>query len=317
MAKKPIYKIKKLKGGWLDKYRYAWLDTLSDILRQPLFTMLTIIVISISITIPTIFYMVWKNISQINEKWYQITRITIFLDKNLYQHSFKKHFIILSKIKNMRNIDFLLEKNILSKFLSWLEFNSKFTFFKKNKLSSLGIMISEINFQNSKSLLYLSNQLNKLSVIKNIRIYNNWFMNLSLLTDLIGKITIIISIFMVITIFLVISNNIRSNIFFRRDMINVMKLIGATNSFVMRSFLNSGIILGFLGSLLALALSIIFMWKINSNFIQITSGFIGIRIINIQGFLWNEILIIIFISTIIGWITAWLTTIQYLRSFAE
>ncbi|WMQ74689.1 MAG: Cell division protein FtsX [Sodalis sp.] len=43
---------------------------------------------------------------------------------------------------------------------------------------------------------------------------------------------------MVITVFLVIGNNIRLSIFSRRDTINVMKLISATDRFILRPFLN-------------------------------------------------------------------------------
>ncbi len=42
-----------------------------------------------------------------------------------------------------------------------------------------------------------------------------------------------------------IGNSVRLSIFSRRDTINVMKLIGATDGFILRPFLNGGAMLGF------------------------------------------------------------------------
>ncbi|MCL6408815.1 cell division protein FtsX, partial [Dickeya dadantii] len=33
-AKKPVAKAKALRGGWQEQWRYAWTNTLADMLRQ-------------------------------------------------------------------------------------------------------------------------------------------------------------------------------------------------------------------------------------------------------------------------------------------
>ncbi len=50
---------------------------------------------------------------------------------------------------------------------------------------------------------------------------------------------------MVAAVFLVIGNSVRLSIFARRDSINVQKLIGATDGFILRPFLYGGALLGF------------------------------------------------------------------------
>ena len=49
MAKQPRKPVKKmpskakaLKGGWREQWRHAWVNTLGDMLRQPLSTLLTV-----------------------------------------------------------------------------------------------------------------------------------------------------------------------------------------------------------------------------------------------------------------------------------
>lgn len=63
--KPSVNKEKALRGGWQEQWRYAWDNTLADMLRRPLATLLTVMVIAISLTLPNICYLVWKNVSQL------------------------------------------------------------------------------------------------------------------------------------------------------------------------------------------------------------------------------------------------------------
>lgn len=76
-------KSKALKGGWQEQWRYAMHGSLSDLWRQPLATLLTVMVIAISLTLPSVCYMVWKNVSQAAEQWYPAPQLTVYLSKTL------------------------------------------------------------------------------------------------------------------------------------------------------------------------------------------------------------------------------------------
>lgn len=54
-------KAKALRGGWREQWRYAWVNTLADMMRQPLATLLTVMVIAISLTLPSVCYLVYKK----------------------------------------------------------------------------------------------------------------------------------------------------------------------------------------------------------------------------------------------------------------
>ena len=47
-----------LRGGWREQWRYAWMNAIKDMLRQPLATLLTVMVIAISLTLPSVCYIV-------------------------------------------------------------------------------------------------------------------------------------------------------------------------------------------------------------------------------------------------------------------
>ncbi|MGO2346166.1 MAG: FtsX-like permease family protein, partial [Providencia sp.] len=97
------------------------------------------------------------------------------------------------------------------------------------------------------------------------------------------------------------------------DTINVMKLIGATDGFIMRPFLNGGIVLGALGAIISLIMTSLLVWQLSGVVAQVASVF-GTQF-RIEGLLWEETLLILLLSAIVGWVAAWLATIQHLRHF--
>lgn len=316
MAKKPIHKIAKakaLKGGWREQWRYAWLNTLADMLRQPLATLLTVAVIAISITLPSLCYIVWKNVSQAAQQWYPAPQLTIYLDKSLDEKGAEQTVAGLKQLDGVKSVNYLSREEAMIEFRNWSGFGTALDLLEENPLPAVAIITPKIDFQNSQSLINLRNKVGQLAGIEDVRMDDSWFTRLAALTVLIGQIAMVIGILMVMAVFLVIGNSIRLNIFSRRDTINVMKLIGATDGFIMRPFLNSGIILGFFGALLSLILSALLVWQLTVIVTQV-AGVFG-TIFHIQGFLWDEVLLVILIAAMIGWLAAWLATAQHLRRF--
>ncbi|WP_063654227.1 permease-like cell division protein FtsX [Candidatus Arsenophonus triatominarum] len=316
MVKKPIHKIgkaKALKGGWREQWSYAWLNTLADMLRQPLATLLTVAVIAISITLPSLCYIVWKNVSQAVQQWYPAPQLTLYLDKSLDEKGAEQTVAELKQLDGVKSVNYLSREEAMIEFYNWSGFGPALDLLEENPLPAVAIITPKIDFQNSQSLINLRNKVGQLAGIEDVRMDDSWFTRLAALTGLIGQIAMVIGILMVMAVFLVIGNSIRLNIFARRDTINVMKLIGATDGFIMRPFLNSGIILGFFGALLSLILSALLIWQLTGIVTQV-AGVFGTTF-HIQGFLWDEVLLVILIAAMIGWLAAWLATAQHLRRF--
>lgn len=316
MAKKPIHKTAKakaLKGGWREQWRYAWLNTLADMLRQPLASFLTVAVIAISITLPSLCYIVWKNVSQAAQQWYPTPQLTVYLDKSLDEKDAEQTVAALRQLDGVKSVNYLSREEAMIEFRNWSGFGTALDLLEENPLPAVAIITPKIDFQNSQSLMNLRNKVGKLAGIEDVRMDDSWFTRLAALTGLIGQIALVIAILMVMAVFLVIGNSIRLNIFARRDTINVMKLIGATDGFIMRPFLNGGIILGFFGALLSLILSALLVWQLTDIVSQV-AGVFGTTF-HIQGLLWDEVLLVILVAAMIGWLAAWLAIVQHLRRF--
>jgi len=311
-AKQPS-KSKALQGGWQEQWRYALRGTLSDMWRQPLATLLTVMVIAISLTLPSVCYMVWKNVSQAATQWYPAPQLTVYLDKALDDTAAENVTAQLKQLDGVDNVNYLTREEALNEFRNWSGFGGSMDMLEQNPLPAVAIITPKLNFQNSDTMANLRDRVSKVQGVDEVRMDDSWFARLAALTGLVGQIASMIGLLMVVAVFLVIGNSVRLSIFARRDTINVQKLIGATDGFILRPFLYGGALLGLGGAVLSLLLSEVLVLRLQSVVAQVATVF-GTTFV-LEGFSWDEGLLLLLIAAIIGWIAAWLATVQHLRRF--
>lgn len=311
-AKQPS-KSKALKGGWQEQWRYALRGTLSDMWRQPLATLLTVMVIAISLTLPSVCYMVWKNVSQAATQWYPAPQLTVYLSKTLDDSAAENVVAQLRQVEGVDNVNYLTREEALNEFRNWSGFGGAMDMLEQNPLPAVAIITPKLNFQNADTMQSLRERVTKVQGVDEVRMDDSWFARLAALTGLVGQVASMIGVLMIVAVFLVIGNSVRLSIFARRDTINVQKLIGATDGFILRPFLYGGALLGFSGAVLSLLLSEVLVLRLQSVVASVATVF-GTTF-SLEGFSWDEALLLLLIAAIIGWVAAWLATVQHLRRF--
>ncbi|TBL65231.1 permease-like cell division protein FtsX [Hafnia alvei] len=306
-------KAKALRGGWREQWRYAWVNTLADMMRQPLATLLTVMVIAISLTLPSVCYLVYKNVSEAASQWYPTPQLTVYLDKALDDDAAEQVMTVLKGEEGVDKVNYLSREEALGEFRNWSGFGGALDMLEENPLPAVAIITPKMNFESSDTLNTLRDRVAAVKGVDEVRMDDSWFARLAALTGLVGQVAAMIGILMIVAVFLVIGNSVRLSIFSRRDTINVMKLIGATDGFILRPFLNGGALLGFSGAILSLILSQAMVWQLGSAVAKVASVF-GTTFM-LHGLGWDECLLLVLVSAMIGWIAAWLATVQHLRRF--
>lgn len=306
-------KAKALRGGWREQWRYAWINTLADMMRQPLATLLTVMVIAISLTLPSVCYLVYKNVSEAAAQWYPTPQLTVYLNKALDDDAAEQVMTVLKGEEGVDKVNYLSREEALGEFRNWSGFGGALDMLEENPLPAVAIITPKMNFESSETLNTLRDRVAAVKGVDEVRMDDSWFARLAALTGLVGQVAAMIGILMIVAVFLVIGNSVRLSIFSRRDTINVMKLIGATDGFILRPFLNGGALLGFSGAILSLILSQAMVWQLGSAVAKVASVF-GTTFV-LHGLGWDECLLLVLVSAMIGWIAAWLATVQHLRRF--
>lgn len=309
--KKIIFKI--FKGTWLEQSRYSWRQTLLGLRRQPLSTFLTIMVITFSLTLPSLCYIFWKNVHHAASLWYPKPQLTAFLNKTLDESASKNLVAILKQEHGVDKVQYLSREETLAEFREASGFSDALKMLEENPLPAVAIITPQAQFQTTDALNKLKIKINKVVGVTEVRMDDSWFIRLVALTELIKKIALVIGFLMLTSVFLVIGHSIRSSLFSQREAMNVMKLIGATKSFILQPFLNVGVLLGFTGALLSFILSQALIWKLDVWVSQSARSFDTIFVF--RGLNWNEGLLLLLSAAMMGWVSAWLATVQYLRKF--
>lgn len=298
-------------GRWKRQIGYAWHNVFNYFYQNIFASLLTIFVIAISITLPTIGYLLLKNANQAAEQWYPTPNVTVYINKTLTPEQTNNLIDQFKTIPEVQNVTYLSRDETRDEFKTWSGFDDALDLLADNPLPAVAIIFPVEEAKQTNKLHDLQAQLRKIDGVDDAQLDDSWFTRLTALTNMVKSIVWTISIFMIIAVSLVIGNSIRLNIFARRQTIMVMQLIGATEGFILRPFLYNGIFTGLISAILALVLSKVFILQIDSTMLHVSDVF-G-TIVNINGLSWDESLLIILFSMIIGWLSAFIATKKYLN----
>ncbi|WP_312211841.1 permease-like cell division protein FtsX [Pseudescherichia sp.] len=296
-----------------EQMRYAFSGALQDLKSKPLATFLTVMVIAISLTLPSVCYMVYKNVNQAATQYYPSPQITVYLDKALDDNAAQQVVGQLQSEQGVEKVNYLSREDALGEFRNWSGFGGALDMLEENPLPAVAVVVPKLDFQSTESLNTLRDRITRINGIDEVRMDDSWFARLTALTGLVGRVSAMIGILMVAAVFLVIGNSVRLSIFSRRDTINVQKLIGATDGFILRPFLYGGALLGFSGALMSLILSEVLVMRLSAAVTDVAKVF-GTQF-NLDGLSFDECLLLLLVCSMIGWLAAWLATVQHLRHF--
>jgi cell division transport system permease protein len=106
----------------------------------------------------------------------------------------------------------------------------------------------------SEEVVAFIQQIRGLTGVEDVQFNRDWVEKMQSLSRLIRAVGFFLGGILILASFFIISNVIRLNVFARKGEIEILRLVGATNTFIRLPFLLEGITLGILGSLLSLAL---------------------------------------------------------------
>ncbi|MBO0200744.1 FtsX-like permease family protein, partial [Vibrio alginolyticus] len=76
--------------------------------------------------------------------------------------------------------------------------------------------------------------------VTDVRLDEDWLARLNAIKTLAGIIVVTLTILMLGAVFLIVGNTLRFNVLANKDEIQTMKLIGATDGFILRPYLYTG-----------------------------------------------------------------------------
>lgn len=290
---------------------YVLRAVLADLLRRKFATLLTVLVIAVSLTIPTVSYLLWKNIHHATTQFYPESELTVYLHKNLSEEDAN---LVVEKIRQQEGVEslnYISRQESLNEFRHWSGFNEELDVLDDNPLPAVVMIKPTKAFNESQQRNELRENLDKIKGVQEVRLDNNWLEKLTALTWLVAHVAIFCTVLMAVAVFLVIGNSIRADVYSNQSNIEVMKLLGATDQFILRPFLYTGMIYAALGGFFACIFSSLTIGYFTGAVKYVTDIFAVS--FNLNGLGLVEFLFLLVVCVIMGYIGAWLSATRYIR----
>ena len=290
---------------------YVLRAVLADLLKRKFATLLTVLVIAVSLTIPTVSYLLWKNIHHATTQFYPESELTVYLHKNLSEEDDN---LVVEKIRQQEGVEslnYISRQESLNEFRHWSGFSEELDVLDDNPLPAVVMIKPSKAFNESQKRNELRENLDKIKGVQEVRLDNDWLEKLTALTWLVAHVAIFCTVLMAVAVFLVIGNSIRADVYSNQANIEVMKLLGATDQFILRPFLYTGMIYAALGGFFACIFSSLTIGYFTGAVKYVTDIFAVS--FNLNGLGLVEFLFLLVVCVIMGYIGAWLSATRYIR----
>jgi len=283
---------------------------LTDIRSNRFLNFITIITISLSILIVSVFLLFFENSSRMIESWNQGGRLMIYLKNDFAMEmlpDLKKKINALGETEVMIYVPktYALEK--LKKKMS-----SQSTFLNTLKDNPLPDAL-DIRMKSNRSFEKIeefAQSIKAIETVEDVEYGQGWLGRFLKIFDLF-KITgyAMCTLFFLIALFIT-ANTVRLAFYSRQLEVEIMRLVGATEAFIKAPFYLEGVLQGFFGGVIGLAVLLISYLVVEPGITQNLASYIyfDIRFLSVQ-----MILLIIVGSTFLGWFGCYLSLKQILK----
>ena len=272
-----------------------------------------IIVIGITLCLPSTGLLLIENAGQISQNIEHEAEISIFLDRSVSKDQID--FIDLSLEKNS-----LIKKiHFEPKLIAWEKLQSKLDVAVSSSVSNNPLpdaFFISLNTLDEIKIQKLLDNLDGIDGIDSLTVDGNWIKKLRIGLSLIKLSVFFIAALLIIVLLVVIGNTIRLQTLTYKDEIEVSKLIGATNAFIQRPFMYTGILYGLGGGIITISILKLSVLGLNATLIKLASIF-GNNII-FQDLPHRFYLYIVILAMLIGLISSYISarsSIQRLKIY--
>lgn len=283
---------------------------IKDILDHRFLSVTTIITIAVSVLIAGAFALFLMNANDIMNSWKKGIRVMAYLKPDIPEINIGELKSRIKGMKGVRDVQFISKNEALQRLKSQMKRQpSLLENLKENPLpDAFEIRLSE-SFQNRDSVEMLAERLNSLVQVEDVEYGQIWlgrFMSIINLFRLTGY--AMGGLFFLAAVFIV-ANTIRLVLYSRREEVEIMRLVGATDGFIKAPFYIEGLIQGVLGGMIGLTVLFVIFILVSLNVEQgLTAGLFTIRFLSPGAFCG-----ILVCSMFVGWLGCYLSLKQFLR----
>lgn len=244
----------------------VWMEEVFSHIKENKFnTIISLLSIGFTITIFSLFLLIYYNIDLFFNKVMNEAKIILYLKDGIQDDDINIIRGNATKLKEISKVTYVSKENAIKELNSL--FNNegkKFEDIEGNPIpASVELQIKK-DYSSESDVNRLVDKLGRINGVEDVQYPKKWLHNFNKILITFTYVTLGIGIILCVAVIIIIFNTINQRIYNFRDDVEIMKLMGATKWFINTPFLIEGSLLGLVGS----AFSIILLKILSYFFIE-------------------------------------------------
>ncbi|TBU96175.1 permease-like cell division protein FtsX [Phytopseudomonas dryadis] len=298
--------------AWLESHRASLVDSLRRLGKQPIGSFFTCLVMAVALSLPMGLSLLLGNVERLGGSWQRAAQISLFLNIDASDSQGQALREQVAAMDDVAEAEWISREQALDEFQQQSGLGEALKELPDNPLP--GVVLVTPREVDKATLEALRLRLAELPNVQQAQLDLLWVERLSAILKLGERFVFGLTVLLVMALLLVIGNTIRLHIENRRTEIEVIKLVGGTDSYVRRPFLYMGALYGFGAGILAWMVLAYGLGWLNDAVVRL-SGLYGSDFA-LAGVPASDGFSLLLGAVLLGYIGAWLAVARHLRELA-
>ena len=296
----------------LSMHKHAATRALKTFLRQPLGSLLILVMLGIALTLPLALYLVVQSNQQMLGQLTSTPQITVFMALSAEQKDVDALQAELNKRPELSKIEYVSKQKALADMQQSMGEQDLVSMLDENPLPDAFVLTPKAEL-NPNQLQALQADLGGLPMVDLAQMDAQWMQTLHRINHVVHQLVWFLAITLCLAFVLVAHNTIRLQILSQKEEIEITKLLGAPSSFIRRPFLYQAWWQGCLALLISLGLCW-YLIRLSTPMLQALFTPYGLQL-TWRFFTLPELLILLGLMSVLAVFGATFATRQHLRHF--
>lgn len=294
------------------RHLQALLGSLGRLIRSPLASFLTLLVIALALALPAALKLFVTNAQAATGNFASAVDVSVYLKTDVPLTKAQQLAQAAQQRPDVAAVTLISADKGLEDFRTYSGFGDALAALKENPLPHVLHVRPRAAASSAAGLDSLRRYFAAWPEVDLVQVDSEWVMRFNAILEVLQRLLMIAAVLLGIGVLAIIGNTIRLEIQARRAEIEVTKLVGGSNAFVRRPFLYTGVLYGLGGALLAwgiLALALALLGESVANLARLY----GSRF-ELLGPTPAEIGTLLGAGTALGWLGAWISAARHLAA---
>jgi cell division transport system permease protein len=240
--------------AYFARHAQTLVGSLGRIVNQPFATLMTMGVVAVALALPLLLSLFLSNLSAATGNWNDAFDLSVYMNKKASAARAASVAKQLRQRGDVATVRVITADQALAQFRSDSGFGKALDALSDNPLPDTLIVTPTLPASTPQGTDALKQAIGTIADVQAVQIDTEWVKRLHAMLDILRRVVLLTAGILGAGVVLIVGNTIRLDILNRRQEIEVMKLVGASDGFARRPFLYSGIWYGLGGGLIALIL---------------------------------------------------------------